>query len=271
MTNQAMFAVPASELTLARQLSHEAVQWVSRAARANLEARSDDSHSNLGWREDGGAFVSHELDAAKRLQLGFSFASGSLLWLADGKLADSMPLRSVDERAAKAWCDAHLTEAGLRTTDQAEVPYELEPIDYAAFKALAVAGGLATLGGWYSTAQAVLDELVSEFATMAVALPTVRCWPHHFDLATLFFLDGGDPEAARSIGVGLSPGDESYAEPYFYCTPWPTPEHRPDAPGLLHWHTEGFVSLICPASRINEGTNLGQVLTAAVKVAYGML
>ena len=108
---------------------------------------------------------------------------------------------------------------------------------------------------------------MSEFGARAVAAPTVRCWPHHFDLATLFALEAGDPETARSVGVGLSPGDGSYAEPYFYCTPWPAPENLPEPPGPLHWHTQGFTSLVCPASRVDVSTDLGDVLSAAVTLA----
>ena len=47
------------------------------------------------------------------------------------------------------------------------------------------------------------------------------CWPHHFDIATLVKLEDGQPANARSIGVGVSPGDEYYAQPYVYVSPWP--------------------------------------------------
>jgi hypothetical protein len=39
----------------------------------------------------------------------------------------------------------------------------------------------------------------------------------------------------------------------------------------MHWHTEGFVSLIGPASRIDKATDLEGILTTAVKVAYDSL
>ena len=212
MSIDAMFAVPPAELVQARELSHTSVQWASRAARANLEARADDSHSNLGWHEGVQGLVSHPLDDGQRCQLGFSFSTGSLVWLVDGNSTALLALEQADEAAARTWCDEQLSAAGLATTDHAEMPYELDPVDYRGFADAGAKEALATLGAWYAKSQSVLDGLVREFGTMAVATPTVRCWPHHFDLGTLFVLDEDDPETARSVGVGFSPGDGSYAE-----------------------------------------------------------
>lgn len=271
MSIDAMFAVPPAELVQARELSHTSVQWASRAARANLEARADDSHSNLGWHEGVQGLVSHPLDDGQRCQLGFSFSTGSLVWLVDGNSTALLALEQADEAAARTWCDEQLSAAGLVTTDHAEMPYELDPVDYRGFADAGAKEALATLGAWYAKSQSVLDGLVRDFGTMAVATPTVRCWPHHFDLGTLFVLDEDDPETARSVGVGFSPGDGSYAKPYFYCTPWPTPEALPEAPGPLHWHTEGFTSLVLPASHINTATSLDQTLASAVRAARDSL
>jgi hypothetical protein len=100
----------------------------------------------------------------------------------------------------------------------------------------------------------------------------VRCWPHHYDIATLFALDDGDPETARSVGIGLSPGDSAYAEPYLYCNPWPVPDGAlPTAPGPLRWHTEGFTSLVCPASRMGSEQNLSALTESAFSAVMGVL
>jgi len=151
------------------------------------------------------------------------------------------------------------------------MPYDLPPVDYADLASTKSAAALQTLGAWYSQAQVVLDYLVAEFGAMAVTQPTVRCWPHHYDLATLFVLEEGDPETVRSIGLGLSPGDESYAEPYFYCTPWPPPNALPEPPAPLCWHTKAFTSLVCPASRIDQQSDLGAILKAGAGLARAML
>ncbi len=267
--NAKLFSVDPTSLVTVRELSHAAVQWASRAARANLAVKADDSHSNLGWAEAHFALLSHPLDNKQRFQLGFGFGSAALLWVDNGDLADAMSLTGSDEAGARSWCDAHLREVGLEITDKAEMPYELTAVDYADFDGAATE--LETLGAWFATAQSALDSLVAGFGAHAVAPAPVRCWPHHYDLATLFLLEAGDPETARSVGVGLSPGDGSYAEPYFYCTPWPTPAQLPDAPAPMHWHTEGFTSLVAKASSLDQSVDMAAVLHQAAEVARSSL
>ncbi|MFT3698691.1 MAG: hypothetical protein QM831_36430 [Kofleriaceae bacterium] len=55
---------------------------------------------------------------------------------------------------------------------------------------------------------------VSQFAADA------RVWPHHFDLGAI--VDG--------LGIGLSPGDRYYDEPYFYVTPAHHVDRAPTLP-----------------------------------------
>ena len=85
------------------------------------------------------------------------------------------------------------------------------------------------------------DRLLRGLRELNPGASPVRCWPHHFDLATLILLDpDADAETARSIGVGLSPGDAARPEPYFYVLPWPRPTG--DLPALDGgaWNTGGW-------------------------------
>ena len=81
----------------------------------------------------------------------------------------------------------------------------------------------------------------------------MQIWPHHFDVATLITLH---PEAntqnVRTLGVGMSPGDATYEEPYFYVTPWPYPEvsELPDLDGGGRWHVEGWTGSVLIGTRI---------------------
>ena len=79
----------------------------------------------------------------------------------------------------------------------------------------------------------------------------VRTWPHHFDTATLVSLDPDkDPEVARSINFGFSPGDEQIPEPYWYVVPYPDPKRSelPALPGEAYWITEGYTGALLKAS-----------------------
>jgi hypothetical protein len=79
---------------------------------------------------------------------------------------------------------------------------------------------------------------------------SVRCWPHHFDIAILLTVAPG-----KTVGLGLSPGDSSYAEPYWYVTPYPYPKN-PELPPLPEggrWHTEGFFAAVLRGSDLLAG------------------
>lgn len=264
-----MFSVDVKSLAPARLLCHLACQWPSKAARANLAAESDDSHSNLGWHGDHQALVSHFLDPERHLQLGFGFSNQSLLWLVNDTVQDSLSLHSATETSAKDWVDSRLESAKLQTTEHAVMPYDLNiEARYSEFATLGA--GAAVLGEWYDYGLQGMQALVEQHRPVCVVPPSVRCWPHHFDLGALFVLEAGDPETARSIGVGLSPGDESFHEPYFYCSPYPAPDvealRPPVAP--VFWNSHGFVSLILRSSDLDAATDLHQSLGSAFALAH---
>jgi len=105
----------------------------------------------------------------------------------------------------------------------------------------------------------------------------VRCWPHHFDIASLTTLPAQNAGSAKYIGAGLSPGDEYYDEPYFYVSVYPKPDPRllPTLPMLGHWHERDFVAAVATASRIlkakNQEVETDNFLSAAVGEAFKVL
>ncbi|MEQ9569338.1 MAG: hypothetical protein RLN75_04045, partial [Longimicrobiales bacterium] len=97
---------------------------------------------------------------------------------------------------------------------------------------------------WFSAAARAL----APWAARADAAP-LRCWPHHFDLATLVTLPGTDAEGRRrTVGCGLTPGDDARPAPYGYVTPWPYPWTAP-RPSLRYgdWHVDGWLGAVLPA------------------------
>ena len=60
--------------------------------------------------------------------------------------------------------------------------------------------------------------VIDDIASREPAMSDARIWPHHFDLGALLPIGDG-----RAIGLGLSPGDGAYDEPYFYTSPYPVP------------------------------------------------
>jgi hypothetical protein len=110
----------------------------------------------------------------------------------------------------------------------------------------------AEVGRWFSLAAAAQQR----WAAQQPRDLEIRCWPHHFDLGLFFLLDEDeDPETARSIGIGLSPGDGTIPEPYFYVSPYNRPKDRqadppPPLPGPGHWHHQGFFAAVLTGTEL---------------------
>ena len=83
-------------------------------------------------------------------------------------------------------------------------------------------------------------------------------------------LESGDPETARGVGLGLSPGDGNYNQPYFYINPWPRLDvsDLPDIPPPGHWHTEGFVGAVATGGEILSQSDLAGGTAEFLRRAY---
>lgn len=257
----------------ARDMAHKAVQIVTKAARANLEAKPDDSHSNLGWNDKFGAFMSQPMPGGNGdLFVGLDIARLKLIVVQEDRLVSYLELASASDIYAGKWLDDQLALSGLAATSPVSLPYDL-PASAAGIKTFSTDGlkdDLRTLSAWFSLADAKLTEFAASQRQLSPGPSQVRCWPHHFDIATYVGLEDGNAESARGIGVGMSPGDESYDQPYFYINPWPLLDASdlPDLPPPGHWHTQGFVGAIATAEKIQSLDNIGLELPAFIMGAF---
>lgn len=239
----------------ARAPAHYAAQWLARAGYAYIPAKPDSSHTNVGWDDALDGFTTHPLKGD--LRLGLKIPQLSLVLLEGKAISTSFPMDGRADADARAWLGKEMTARGLDAKElDKPFPYELptDPIGKGGpYRVAENAKGLVTLAAWFGNANVSLGRIHEAHNKGKLHASTVRCWPHHFDLATLILLDG-DPEKGRSVNVGLSPGDGSYDEPYFYITPWPFPDRAklPALPPIGHWHTEGFTAAVALASSILE-------------------
>jgi len=176
----------------------------------------------------------------------------------------SLPLAGQTLAGALEWLGGALGETGARVpAGGLELPgYELPDHPVASGGAFAGASpaGRAELAAWFANGHAVLEA-----AAAREGGSEVRTWPHHFDVGSLITVaTNPDGSLAASVGLGLSPGDSSYPEPYWYISPWPYP--AADAlPGLAagHWHTEGFAAAILTATeQLEAGGDPARTLDA---------
>ena len=251
--------MPPPALVGARKLAHHAAQWPARAARANLSAVPDDSHSAFTWDTLHAALLSQVLPAkGGGVRVGIRIARLQF----DGK-ADA---------AAGAWIDLKLHALGLKPAGSVNLPYDL-PGHPAGGRPLALGmlgRELGELSRWFGGPAEVLEEFAGRLAGLRPGPGPLLCWPHHFDLATLVRLDAGAGESARSVGVGVSPGDEFYAQPYVYVSPWPRFDggNLPALPPPGHWHTEGFFGAVATGEEILAMKDRGKGLLAFITAAF---
>ncbi len=252
-------AIDAARLTDARLQLHHAAQIIVSAAISYLPARADDSHTNMEWLPQWQALATNVIVDAVGLRFALRVHDLTLLALAGEVVRSAFPLDGKTLPQAVPWLSSELKRHGLdpaRLTTKKH--YEIPPHAVATGAPWQRRDGEAfeTLADTYHDAWLVASAI--ERST-AGASPT-RCWPHHFDLATLITLPPAADGSGRSIGVGLSPGDDSYAEPYFYVGPFPHPD--PAGLGPLpvgHWHTAGWVGGVLTLTELAaSGPDAGQ-------------
>jgi hypothetical protein len=257
--------VEQARLGEARLQARYAVQWLACTARAFVSPRADDGHTNMDWDDALDGFVTHLLKGDARLGLRITDLTLELLGgqLRSGKGAGgrSFPLHGRCDAHARQWLGEELDALNLdaRAID-APSPYAIPAHAIAKGAAYDTSGlhdALAEFAAWFANAHHSLDGLAQRMVARNFRCSPVRCWPHHFDIATLISFDAGLAEHARSVNAGLSPGDEHYDEPYFYVSPYPCPDAGalPPLRQPGHWHVHGFTAAIAPGSRILAATN----------------
>ncbi len=260
-------------LVEARLQLHWAAQVAASVGFTMVEPEADYGHLSMAWHDALAALVGRAASAPPRFCAALRLADLTLLLLdPDGHPRDHFALagRTLDDgyRWLASAIAARTGAAPALVRPDHELPPH--PVDDGAAFSLDPHAAFAEVARWYAHADRILQPLA---ASASEASP-VRCWPHHFDIATLLQYDPGNGrEAARSIGVGLSPGDGSYAEPYWYVLPWPPPDAAAlpplDGPGA--WHTQGWTGAVLPASRlVDAGDAAAQAQRAGAFVRAGV-
>jgi hypothetical protein len=258
------------ELTDARLQLHHAAQFATALGISFLPAQPDDSHTNLEWVEDLGALVSKAVGPSA-IQLAVRPAELAIQVLASGSVIATQHLHDRTIDGALDWIRSQLAEHGLEASRYTlgrhyEIPSHA--VDRGgAFDATA-GESFQELANWYSNAAVELSRVAeaSEHAS------PVRCWPHHFDIATLLQVAPG-----KTISVGMEPGDHYYDEPYFYASLYPSPKverARPALDGGGVWHTHEWIGAVLPARLVtaaDQQTQVRSFLASAVEACCSLL
>ena len=266
--------VAPAALTDARLQLHHAAQIAVSAAISYIAARPDDSHTALTWSAPLRALATEPITAARQLRIALRVEDLTLHAL-DGNwsIARSFALPGHTVAQGHAWLGEVLAQAAVdpsRLTARKHYTIAAHPVESGAPFSLGSGADFQELSRYWSNAAGVLDPVAQ---TTPGAGP-VRTWPHHFDIATLIELPGS---TRRTVGVGQSPGDESYGEPYWYVGPYPYPpvNELPPVGGGGHWHTEGWVGAALPATEYiasaDQGVQLSTFIDSAISACRKLL
>jgi hypothetical protein len=251
---------------------HWAIQPVSSVGTTLAVPESDFGHTTLVWDSEKRSLVGRKIEENNGFRVGLNLESFVLWFLdEDSRTCSDFELKGKTLVEARAWVAEKVRE---QTKNESEVilknaAYDLPAHPVADGAPFFVPDGqvLSSIADWYDLSARLLEHIRGNEPRASA----VRCWPHHFDIATLISLDSAseDPENARSIGVGMSPGDGSYGEPYFYVTPWPYPDefNPPPLPHGGHWHREGWTGAVLTASALSAAGNRESAAAEFLEVA----
>ena len=252
----------AHELNDARLQFHHAAQLVSAMGISYLPAQPDDSHTNMEWLADLSALASNTVEGTAPVRLAVCPHPFTLLLIESGKPRASLPLSGSTVDEAVGWIRRQLGQRGFHTDAYTLAKHFTIPThrvgESAPFEVTNTTA-FEELESWYADAAMVLEEVVAATPNSS----PVRCWPHHFDIATLIDVAGAETGSRRkTISLGMEPGDAYYAQPYFYASMSPAPT-APDAWPVLDgsgvWHTHEWVGAVLLADRLGREEQRAQI------------
>jgi len=240
---------------------HYAIQFIAAAESALLPFAEDHSHTALSWNPELKLFISSPIPGNQTFYVALEPINlTSLILNSNRKEVASFALNQQTFDQGMNWLKIELAPFEVATGIIKPLTYPDDfpdhPLAHGAVFDAIDQSKRETLIRYYDLTLPILQAVTINHAGAS----PVRIWPHHFDMATLISLPTPEGKEARSIGVGLSPGDIGISEPYWYVTPWPDPpaEKLPALETKGTWQTEGWIGATLTASELGE-INRGEI------------
>jgi hypothetical protein len=279
---QTIGKIKPQELTESRLQLHYAIQFIAATSAALAEPLPDYSHTSLAWNPGLEILTGAAIQATQPFQVALDPISLTLILLNQrSETIASLPLHGKTMSEGLIWLKQESAQLGAEDSKIMFLDYPSDDFpDHvlaqgAAFDASQELA-LSELVDYYANTHQLLQAMI---ATTEDAI-AAHIWPHHFDMATLIMLPGIQNGNSLTVGVGLSPGDAGYNEPYWYVTPYPYPDtaNLPTIDGKGFWHTQHWVGAVLPASHVTETMNadaqqqqVEAFLDSALKISMTLL
>lgn len=233
-----------------------AIQFIAATGAALAEPLPDYSHTSLMWSPDLEMFVGPVIRASQPFQVALDPTSLTLSVLNQHSEAlVSLALHGKTMAEGLDWLKSAIAPLGaeahqIELLDYPPDDFPDHPLAHGASFNIHQATALGELVTYYANTHSLLETISTIYEDVAA----IRIWPHHFDMAVLVMLPGIKDGSLLTVGVGVSPGDASYPEPYWYVTPYPYPDPAslPALEGPGFWHTQHWVGAVFLASHLAE-------------------
>jgi hypothetical protein len=222
---------------------HLAAQYLATAAKSFLEAKSDDSHTNLGFSIKEKSLQTWDLDD-KGTKLCLNYEQFSLKWSQTDK---SYALDGKTHEETIKWLSDTSKSLGFEKPYQFDLhydmPYMMGPNDRFKKSDTQELILLRTLAQTSLKSFLDVENLTSD----------IRIWPHHFDTGAFCVLNDG---SGKSVGMGLSIPDSMIDDHYFYISGYLGHDGLDtstfDTLTNGKWLNDGFKGGILPASGVSN-------------------
>ncbi len=224
---------------------HIASQYLAAAGISFVEAKQDDSHTNLGWSMEHKSLFTRSLNN-HGLVLALNYKEFSLQWInKDWQVLEQFSLSGLTHgeiyNRLSDFLKAHSIEGKYNYQFHYDLPYE-KMIDAYRFPQVDN-DEVSRVSTLTSTAQQAFEKLNEQLEEKV----EIRVWPHHFDLGLFAKVN-----EQLSVGVGLAIPDGMVNDHYYYVTGW-------DEGGSMS--TEGFGGL--DKGEWKSGNFNGAILSAS--------
>lgn len=262
------------KLSDVKQQFHLALQNVAAVGRKFLKHSDNDENATLTWIPGLSRLAGKWIEGSVRFRSSISFEDFAI-YLVDERVntISSFSVVGKTHRQIMIWLEEQIGKLQLTASDLTlNLPYKIQDspqLNGEKFQAHDPDVVMELMKYYHNT-----FKVLRAFKKSRNINSEVYVWPHHFDEAlTVLIKDTGDPETNSTITLGMSPGDESIAEPYFYVSTWPhvLTSQFPMLKNGAIWVEEEWTGSVFLSSEIIKKKNQEEAIVNYFEDAYHLL